>query len=161
MPTSVRDLFQMTGLDVAGIVTYGSTVRERWPGVYVIANTRDLDAGAGQRFEPALSAGHIEEWMRSVPTMQLGDSDSAPHLTPEAVEARLLEFWLPDEPVLYVSKAGTSVPSRRSIGDRVADLYDHILGDPRPHRGGHWMKTLGDLDQTPATGHTHREMIGR
>ena len=145
MPTSIGDLFRAAGLGIAGIARYGSSVKERWPGVYVIANTSNLGVSTQQRFEPSLSMDSIREWARRVPTMQLGDS--APPLTPEAVEARLLEFRLPDEPVLYIGKAGTAVPSRRSIGDRVADLYDHILGDPRPHRGGHWMKILDDLDQ--------------
>jgi hypothetical protein len=145
MPSSIGDLFRASNLEIAGTVSYGRPVREKWPGVYVVASTSDLNAGTGQSFLPTLDAALVERWMRYVPAMQLEDSPDL--LTSTAMAKRLLEFWLPDEPVLYIGKAGTAIPSRRSIGDRVADLYDHVLGDPRPHRGGHWLKTLSDLDQ--------------
>jgi len=145
MPMSIRELFRGVGLNVAGIAGYGSPVREGRPGVYVVANTADVDTCAGCGFQPTLSMDRIAEWIRRVPAMHLAGSPQQP--APEALRMRLLEFWLPDEPVLYIGKAGTTAPSYRSIKDRVADLYDHVLGDRRPHRGGHWLKTLGDLDR--------------
>jgi transcription elongation factor GreA len=43
--------------------------------------------------------------------------------------------------VLYVGM------SAASIGARVAAYYRTPLGDPRPHAGGHWLKTLSGLDR--------------
>jgi hypothetical protein len=41
--------------------------------------------------------------------------------------------------VVYVGLAGTSVAKR------VRQFYRTPLGDPRPHAGGHWLKTLATL----------------
>jgi hypothetical protein len=46
---------------------------------------------------------------------------------------------LPDETILYIGKAGTS------LNTRVNQFYNHILGNSKPHRGGHWLKTLDNL----------------
>ena len=51
----------------------------------------------------------------------------------------LARFWLPDETVLYIGKAGTSLRSR------VGQLYRHVLGEPKPHCGGSWMKATSVL----------------
>jgi transcription elongation factor GreA len=56
------------------------------------------------------------------------------------VAKRLHEFWLADEPVLYISR------SAKQIGARVAAMNATQLGDARPHSGGHWLKTLSVLN---------------
>ena len=61
--------------------------------------------------------------------------------TAEQLRRRLAAFWLPDEVVLYLGLAGTSV------GMRIAQYYSTPLGARSPHAGGHWLKTLSNLDQ--------------
>jgi hypothetical protein len=52
--------------------------------------------------------------------------------------SRLAGFWLSDENIVYIGKAA-------SLRGRVGDYYRTTLGDPRPHAGGHWVKTLAIL----------------
>jgi hypothetical protein len=59
---------------------------------------------------------------------------------PGDLDGRLASFWLRDEVVLYVGKA-------TSLSQRVAQYYATPLGARRPHAGGHFLKTLSNLDQ--------------
>jgi hypothetical protein len=52
--------------------------------------------------------------------------------------ARLGLYWLPDEAIVYIGKA-------TSLYSRVGGYYSTLLGDKRPHAGGHWIKTLTNL----------------
>ena len=54
--------------------------------------------------------------------------------TPAAVAQRMRELWLPDEVVLYVGKADTSML------DRVRAYYVTRLGKRRPHAGGRFRR---------------------
>ncbi|HLA15788.1 MAG TPA: transcription elongation factor GreA, partial [Candidatus Limnocylindrales bacterium] len=46
------------------------------------------------------------------------------------------------EPILYIGR------SNASLAGRVNAYYRTPLGDPKPHAGGHWIKTLSILDET-------------
>lgn len=54
---------------------------------------------------------------------------------------RLSEFWIPDETVLYIGKA-------THLKKRLGQFYRNDIGSKKDtHRGGHWLKTLGILEQ--------------
>jgi len=57
-----------------------------------------------------------------------------------ALAARLASFWLPSQTVLYIGATD-------SLGARIAAIEATVLGDRRPHAGGHWLRTL----RLPAT----------
>lgn len=101
----------------------------RRPGVYVVETPKPL------RHAPVDKA-LVEAWIGRVATLRL---DSA---TPSAemVIHRLQPVLDPAETVVYIGLAGTS------LATRVGQYYRTPLGDPRPHAGGHWIKTLGSLD---------------
>ena len=61
--------------------------------------------------------------------------------TEKELAERIAQFWLPDEPVLYIGL--TTRPLRR----RVAEYYKTPLGARKPHAGGHFLKTLETLDR--------------
>jgi len=148
MPTSVRSCFEAVGLSMDGPVKYDDPVPESRPGVYVVTHDRDPDAaGPAFRYEAHISSSAIAQWILGVPEMRVCIDGCMVPPSSRDVKKRLLEFWLPDEPILYIGKAGTASPSSRGIDERVKDLYKHVLGNPRPHRGGHWLKTLADLGQ--------------
>ncbi len=71
-------------------------------------------------------------WLGRVPTLRL-DGEIP---TSKALQARLASFWLPSQTVLYIGAAETS------IGGRLSALDKTVLGDRKPHSGGHWLKTL-------------------
>jgi hypothetical protein len=139
MPTNVCKLFQAGELKAAGPVPYGEAVPEQEPGVYVVSQTADPSlTSLDLVWRPQISISAIDEWIRRVPGMRSDGAERPPK--PEEIERRLLEFWLYDEPVLYIGQTGNSLRSR------IRYLYRHRLGDADPHGGGHWLKTLANLD---------------
>jgi hypothetical protein len=91
----------------------------------------------GLTTNPPLDLGIVAKWIENVPTLKLDGARP----TPEMLTERLSQFWLPDETILYLGKAGTS------LRKRVGDYHRTPLGAPRPHAGGHWIKTLSLLDR--------------
>ncbi len=136
MPTTVKQLFLESGKDILGVAKWGQSVECNSPGVYVVAITPDADKMVCFDDAP-ISDKFIERWINCVPHMTL-DNESP---TIEALTQRLQNFWLPDETVLYIGKAGTSLKTR------VKQYYDTHLGASKPHRGGHWIKVLNIICQ--------------
>jgi transcription elongation factor GreA len=124
-------LFRSVGLLADGPVAWGTAVRSVKPGVYVVElpdapETAPVDIGA------------VGTWLSRVPSLRLdGERPSGKELA-----TRLASFWLPGEPVLYVGR------SNASLAGRVNALYRTPLGDPKPHAGGQWIKTLSVLERT-------------
>ena len=66
--------------------------------------------------------------------------DGAP-ATPPDVAKRLHDFWLPNEPVLFIGR------SAKAVGSRVAAIYATPLGDARPYSAANWLKTLSVINE--------------
>ncbi len=113
-----------------GPVAWGSAVRSSKPGVYVIELPNAPDTAP-------IDIGLIGNWLNQVPTLRLdGERPSGKELA-----ARLASYWLPGESILYIGR------SNASLGGRLNAYYRTPLGDPKPHAGGHWIKTLSTLGQ--------------
>lgn len=111
-----------------GPVVWGSPVTSSAPGVYLVESAEPSDTAP---IDPTVVAA----WIKRVPTLLVdGRRPTAADLV-----SRLASFWIAGEPVVYVGMAGTSVAKR------VRQFYSTPLGDPRPHAGGHWLKTLTTL----------------
>lgn len=122
------ELLTSAGLTPVGPVVWGSPVTSDAPGVYVVESAEPSDAAP-------IDSAAVAAWINRVPTLLVdGRRPRAADLA-----SRLASFWIPGEPVLYVGLAGTSVAKR------VRQFYHTPLGDPRPHAGGHWLKTLATL----------------
>jgi hypothetical protein len=57
-----------------------------------------------------------------------------------ALAERIPSFWLPDETIVYIGLAGTSLRTR------VRDYYKTPLGARRPHAGGWFIKSLANVN---------------
>jgi transcription elongation factor GreA len=79
----------------------------------------------------------LRGWIERVPSLELDGHRPTPH----ELAARLGAFWLPQESVVYIGR------TTASLAGRLAAFYRTPLGDPRPHAGGHWLKTLSVLDR--------------
>lgn len=110
---------------------WGSPVRVGGAGLYLVELPAPLP-------EAPVDAGLVRAWLERVPTLRLDGEVPTPHV----LAARLRAFWLPAHSVLYVGRTA------KSIGGRLAALYATPLGDPRPHAGGHWLKTLRGYERT-------------
>jgi hypothetical protein len=128
--SSAATLLRAVGLVPQGPAIWGSRVPRDGPGVYVI-ETPEPFAGA------PLDHATISGWLARVATVRLDGARP----TAEELADRLGAFWIDGETVVYVGLAGTSVAKR------VGQFYRAPLGDPRPHAGGHWLKTLAILDR--------------
>src|SRR5262249_7612476 len=106
------------------------------PGVYVVALTPDSNSTQPTQSDCPISVPAIEEWLEVRPELRLdGKRPSATRLA-----ERISRFWLPDEVILYIRLAGTSIRAP------VRQYYATRLGARRPHAGGHFLKVLSNLD---------------
>lgn len=124
------ELLRSQGLLADGPVRWGARVPARGPGVYVVELPEPVA-------KVPVDHAALRGWIERVPTLQLDGQRPTPH----QLAARLAGFWLPSETVVYVGRTTTS------LGGRLAAFYRTPLGDPRPHAGGHWLKTLSVLDR--------------
>ena len=136
MPTSVKQLFNSNGKEIMGQVKWGQRVNCQMPGVYVVAMANVADEIVCYEDAP-ISEHLVEEWINYVPQMLIDNQTP----TPDKIVQRLKTFWIPDETILYIGM------TTNSLQKRVNEYYDTKLGDPRPHHGGHWIKTLNNLYQ--------------
>jgi hypothetical protein len=136
MPTTVADAFSAAGLRVAGTAPWGTPIGESGPGVYVVSLTADVDSTAGAAPAAPLDPARVQALLDVRPELRLDG------MRPDAtlLARRLAAFWPPDETILYIGVAGTSVRSR------VGAYYRSPLGARRPHSGGWFLKTLAALD---------------
>jgi len=111
MPTSVADVFAAAGLRPKGVVPWGTPIPEGGSGVYVVALTDDVADLSRALAECPLAAAALQRLLDVRPELRLDGR------RPDADElgARLASCWLPDEVILYIGLAGTSL--RRRVGD--------------------------------------------
>ncbi len=138
MPTSVNELFDIAGVQLVGRVNWGQQIKDDRPGIYIVAVTSQPDEKKNLYGKvPPIDIPIIQKWINDVPTLKL----DGVRPNSKELQQRLCRFWLPDEPILYIGKTGTSVKKR------VSDYYNTPLGNKRPHAGGHWIKTLAELNK--------------
>ncbi len=123
--TDTASLLRSLGLLVDGPSVWGKPISARAPGVFVIETATPLA-------EAPTDTVALRRWLEHVPSLRL-DGERP---TPSELAARLSQFWLSDEPILYVGR------SARSMGQRLAAIYATPLGDARPTGAAHWLRTL-------------------
>jgi hypothetical protein len=141
MPSTVNSLLEAAGLALSGRVSWNQQVRDDSPGVYIVSivSLELLPTASVKQSSavPPIDTLAVSNWISRVPTLQMdGVRPSSGSLV-----QRLSEFWLADETILYIGKAGTSIKKR------VGQYYRTPLGDRGPHAGGHWLKTLSVLSK--------------
>lgn len=135
MPTTVAELLHAAGLVLEESVSWGRRVGPAAPGVYVVARTDDPSALAASH-DARISLSAVNELLDARPELRLDGHRP----TAKGLAARLAAFWIPDETVVYIGLAGTSVRSR------VGAYYRTPLGARRPHSGGWFLKAIADID---------------
>ena len=134
--TTVRELLRAAGLCPIESVRWGIKPTITVPGVYLISTSEDPDEERGVHDAPIDVAG-VRALLAVRPEAKV---DGAP-ATETSVARRLERMWVPDEPVLYIGLAGTSVAKR------VTQYHATRIGARGPHAGGWPLKMLRNLDQ--------------
>jgi hypothetical protein len=137
MSTTVADAFAAAGLVRDDVVKWRTKPRTSDPGVYVVSLSDSLDGFDGKLIEAPLAATEFQHWLDVRPELTLDDHRP----TPEQLTARVRDFWIPDEVILYIGLAGTS------LSGRVGQYYNTPIGRRSPHAGGYFLKLLSNLDQ--------------
>lgn len=114
-----------------GPLPWGRPVPARSAGVFVV----ELPAPLANA---PIELSRVGKWLERVPDLRLDGE----HPTSKALAARLGTFWLPSQVVVYIGATD------RSIGGRVSAMDRTVLGDRRPHSGGHWLHVLRALPTT-------------
>ncbi len=122
---SAVTLLREVGLLPDGPALWGKPVRQSGPGVYLV----ELKAPV-----PTLSVdlAAIGRWIERVPELRLDGARPSGR----EVHARLAQFWLPSQPVVFVGS------SKGSVGGRVAALAKTVPGDSKPAGSGLWLHLL-------------------
>jgi hypothetical protein len=139
MGISVRKLFRAAGLKPHGAVRWGDLPEYEAAnaGAYVVATTKDADTRQGLAWMGCKHSA-VKRWLDHLEGKMQVDGQLA---NAQAVEQRLAQFWFETEPVVYIGQT-----TRNTVRGRVRAMYQHCLGEPRPHRGGHWLHALSALD---------------
>lgn len=137
MPSAVNAILGAASTEwPRGLVAWGERPELDSPGIYLIGLTADVGSATGTAVPPVW-VDRCRELLDARPELTLDGE----HPDATVLSERLAAFWLPDEPILYIGLAGTSVASR------VADYYRTPLGARRPHSGGWFLKTLKVLPE--------------
>jgi transcription elongation factor GreA len=118
-------LLREVGLLADGPVVWGSPGRQvpaRGAGVFVV----ELVSPAARA---PIELTRVGKWIERVATLTL-DGERP---TSKALAARMGDFWLPSQTVVYVGSTTSS------IGARIAAMQRTALGDRRPQPAGHWL----------------------
>ncbi len=140
MPSSVTALLNLVGLKPEGFALWKSPVACDKAGIYLVSISDDPDFKGGLSNAP-ISKHSLAAWIATVPRMTIDDQPAEV----EALQTRLEAFWLPDECILYIGKAGGG-SSKQTLHKRIGAYYGTRLGKRSGHSGGHWIKTLNNLD---------------
>ncbi|HXI81581.1 MAG TPA: transcription elongation factor GreA [Verrucomicrobiae bacterium] len=128
--TGAAGLLRAVGLMTDGPVVWGRPVPARGPGVFVVELPAPLATAP-------LELTLIGKWLERVPDLRLDGE----HPTSRALAARMAAFWLPSTRVVFVGA------TEGSIGGRVEAIRQTVLGERRPHPGGHWLHALRGLER--------------
>ena len=140
MPSTITKLFDEASIQWTGVVPWSAQVNSTKPGIYVVSLSKDSSQNCGTLGIPPIDHKLVRQWMQRVSTFTL-DGNSNPSITD--VVKRLSSYWLPDESVLYIGQT-----TSQNLKTRIRQYYTTCLGNSKPHRGGHWIKTLSVLGQT-------------
>lgn len=128
---TVTGLLNGAGLALFETVPWGTRPKHNGPGVYLVSLSPDPGATM------ALPAAPID--VHAVQTLLTARPELTWHgIRPDAqtLADAIATMWPPNQPVLYIGKAGTDT------AHRVDQYYRTPLGARSPHAGGYPLKTL-------------------
>lgn len=136
MPTSVYQIFvDILRKEPDGKIKWSNIKAYDIPkqkGIYIIAMESPMCS-------PEFSDAAISEWMSLAENMLIDEESPSVY----DIKVRLDGFWYPDETILYIGKTSGD---NQTLRKRLFQFYWHKLGKNSPHRGGHWIKTLSNLN---------------
>ncbi|MFI5218893.1 MAG: hypothetical protein ACHQNT_05335 [Bacteroidia bacterium] len=142
MATSICELLKSAGLNSNRLRTihWGEPIDNSSVGIYIVSTSSKPDANSNHFAAAPIDENKLRIWINKVKTICI---DGSPNPTVAELKQRLNRFWLPDESIIYIGQTECSGGLKR----RMLQYYKTELGDTKPHAGGHWIKTLKNLNQ--------------
>ena len=103
MPTSVAEAFAAAGFAREAVVRWGTPPPTRDSGVYVVALTPSLHEVEANLPRPSFDDDAFQAWLTRCPGLTL----DGVRPTADQLKRRIEGFWLSDETILYIGRAGT------------------------------------------------------
>lgn len=143
MPTTINELSRVFNLNHFKMVHWGFPPGTEEVGIYIISLSPDPEKNIGTLEKCPVDVEIINEWIYKVGGFEL---DGLKTFDAQSVTRRMSEFWLPDENILYIGNAPKR-SNNKGIGNRVREFYKTEYGEAKPHAGGHWLKSLKNLNE--------------
>lgn len=121
MPSTALALAARAGVTLGGVVPWGQSPRCDQPGVYMVSLDRDEGSAENAVSECPISATAVEKLLSVRSELTVDGKRPSTH----ELATRISSFWLPNETILYVGLAGTS------LSDRVRQLLPNAARRPR------------------------------
>lgn len=142
MPTTVQNLFREFNISTFVKIPWARKFKDDEQGVYIISTSDNENYNLGITPAPTFSDAKFRDWIAKHPKLRIDNNLPSVQL----LKARLSEFWLPDENILYIGKAEKR-KSGDGLGCRICEFYHQDMGNSA-HSGGHWIKSLSNLINT-------------
>lgn len=142
MSLTINKLIQEFDLPPVKKVKWGEQIDTEKEGIYIVSLSDNPNSNSRDIKDFPISKEILRNWVDKVNGFEI---DKNKTFDVDLIAARLSEFWLPDENILYIGKA----PKRKNgkaLGNRVREFYRTEYGEKKPHAGGHWLKSLNQLD---------------
>jgi hypothetical protein len=137
MPTTIAEAFEAAGLRRQGVAKWMTKPGAFASGVYIVSLTASPNSRSGRLIQAPLADAKFQRWLAVRRELTL--DGSRPSL--QRLMDRIQRFWIPDEVILYIGRAGTP------LSKRVGQYYSTPIGSRSPHAGGYFLKLLSNLDQ--------------
>lgn len=140
MAVSVAKLFEEFQLDYEGAYEWNHPLDANYNGVYVLALTSNPNDEQPHPYRFEIRDDIFSYWLSQATELQIAGEKVTKK---EQVEEYLLQFWNPNENILYI---GESSSLTNPLQKRVKQFYTHKVGQKGPHTGGYWLKLLSCLN---------------
>lgn len=137
MPSTVASVFAAAELVTQEVVRWGRRIPSDRPGVYAVALTEGSQDSRPTLPTAPIDSAAVDLLLDRRPELRLDGGRP----TPEVLAERVASFWLPDQVIVYLGLAGTS------LAGRLAQYYKTPLGARGPHAGGWFLKLLRNLSE--------------
>ena len=141
MPITVTGLLKISGLNIKKLKTakWGHPIDSKAIGIYFVSLSKDPSLNDNLIEQAPIDDAILKFWLNKVSTILI-DKEPA---TISSLKNRLKSFWLSDENIIYIGQTESS----NGLKGRINQYYNTELGERKPHAGGHWIKTLKNLDE--------------
>lgn len=135
MPITARELFDNVNIPTYQTIAWRDIKTHPIPydaGIYIIEISQIIST-------PNINQTVAESWFTNSGRVLINNEPA----TYSLLCNELKNYWKPNETVIYIGQAATSV---KGLKKRLIDFHDHTCGNSGAHAGGYWVKLLSNIE---------------